>query len=178
MKIKNLKDFIKLYDTERYLFDIVGPKAKKRGYLTFDEFYQICMWKSARQKQKYISKNNQKIIENISGRVFKEKGEEKKMKLLCEKLSGVWISTASAILTVIFPEKYAVIDIRCLEILREKFNQKINRGISYKTWLNYLALMRDWAKENNITPRELDMAFFAMHRKNLNRQNFKNLYAK
>lgn len=41
---------IKLYDLEKYIFDVVGKQGRKRGYLKFEEFYVIGMWKSARQK--------------------------------------------------------------------------------------------------------------------------------
>jgi hypothetical protein len=43
MKISNLKKYIALYDTEQYLFDVIGTRTKKRGYLTFEDFYKICM---------------------------------------------------------------------------------------------------------------------------------------
>ena len=66
MNINDLKKYIELYDAERYLFDVIGPKANKKGYLTFEEFYEICMWKSARQKQKYISVKNRNEVETIT----------------------------------------------------------------------------------------------------------------
>lgn len=175
MKIENLNKYIQLYDIEKYLFAVIGPKVQARGYLIFDEFYQICMWKSARQKPRYIENKNR--VEEISRKVFSEKDEAIKIEMLC-KLNGVGIPTASAILTIVFPKEYAVIDIRCLEILHGKFSQNIGRSMSVKTWLNYLTLMRSWAKENNITPRELDMAFFAMHKEKLEEENNRNLYKK
>ena len=175
MKTDDLKKYIELYDIERYLFDIIGPKANKRGYLTFEEFYKICMWKSARQKQKYISVKNRNDIEAITKDALAEQNEKERIKKLCE-LDGVGIPTASAILTVIFPEKYAVIDIRCLEMLREKFNYKISKLTSLKSWMEYLNIMRNLAKENSITPRKLDMALFAMHREKLMNEDYRNLY--
>ena len=48
--------------------------------------------------------------------------------------------------------------------------------MSTNTWVNYLDIMRTLAKENNVTPRELDMALFAMHKESLEKQNHKNLY--
>jgi len=36
--------------------------------------------------------------------------------------------------------------------------------------------MRKLAKENNVTPREMDKALFAMNRKRLEKQNHRNLY--
>lgn len=174
VQIKEIKKYIEMYDTERFLFSVVGELAKKRRFLLFDEFYRICMWKSARQKQRYISNKN--TVEEITKDAFQEKNEEKKIQLLCS-MRGVGVPTASALLTVVFPKQYAIIDIRCIEMLRsEEFNYKISKYISVKTWLRYLAIVRDIAKENNVTPREVDMALFAMHREELERQDFKNLY--
>ncbi|OGN22756.1 MAG: hypothetical protein A2915_02335 [Candidatus Yanofskybacteria bacterium RIFCSPLOWO2_01_FULL_41_34] len=173
MKIANIHKYITLYDTEKYLFDVVGPSVKERGYLSFEDFYKICMWKSARQKQNYIK--NKDSVEEISKNAFAEKDEGKKIKILCE-LKGVGIPTASAILTVVFPKRYAIIDVRCLEMLREKFVPKIGKYISIKAWLEYLKKMRELADANSITPRELDMALFTMHREKLEKEDFRNLY--
>ena len=175
MKIDDLKRYIELYDMEKYLFDVIGSEASKRGYLTFEGFYKICMWKSARQKQKYISVKNRNEVEAVTRSAFAEQDERKRMEKLCG-LSGVGIPTASAILSVIFPEKYAVIDIRCLEMLREKFGYKISKQTSLKSWVEYLNIMRNLARENAITPRKLDMALFAMHREKLMNEDYRNLY--
>lgn len=175
MKIGNLKKYIELYDMEKYLFDVIGSEASKRGCLTFEEFYKICMWKSVRQKQKYISAKNRNEVEAITKDAFAEQDEGKRTKKLCE-LNGVGIPTASAILTVVFPEKYAVIDVRCLEMLRDKFDYKISKQTSIKSWLEYLSIMRSLAEENAITPRKLDMALFAMHREKLMNEDYRNLY--
>lgn len=174
MKISEIKKYIELYDTENYLFKVIGPNVKGRGYFMFDEFYKICMWKSARQKQRYIANKNS--IEQISREAFTESDERQKMEILCQ-LKGVSIPTASALFTVVYPERYAVIDIRCLETLR-KMNYDIGKYPSSNTWLKYLDTMREWAKENGVTPRELDMALFAIHRENLEGQDYRNLYKK
>lgn len=173
MKIKEVEKYIELYDTEKYLFSIIGPNVKKNGFLSFEDFYQICMWKSVRPKKRYIA--NKEKIKEISKRAFSEKDETKRIKILCE-LDGVGIPTASAILTIIYPEKYAVIDIRCLEALNNILKIDINKNVSIKTWIKYLEIMRKLAKENEVTPRELDMALFAIHRESLEKQNHKNLY--
>jgi len=176
MIIKNLKKYIALYDVEKYLFEVVGPRTKKVGYMTFDDFYKICIWKSVRQKQRYIK--NKTKIKAITKEAFSKQDEKEKIKILCDKLEGVGIPTASAILTVVFPEQYAMIDVRCISIIREKLKIEINKYISVNTWLEYLKVMRKISKKNKITPRELDMAFFAMHKESLEAKNYKNLYKK
>lgn len=173
MKIKNIKKYIELYDTEKYLFEVISPRVKKNGYLSFNDFYQICMWKSARPKKRYL--NNKKSVEGITKKALLETKEGERIKILCE-LDGVGIATASAILTIIYPEKYAVIDVRDLEELNKIIKNKIGKTISINTWINYLGEMRKLAKENNATPREIDKALFAMNRESLEKQNYKNLY--
>lgn len=162
-----------LYSLEDHLFSVVGPQIKKRGYMTFDDFYRIAMWKSARQKPNYLQNKNN--VESISKDAFSIQGESEKMDMLC-CLKGVGIPTASAILTIVYPENYAVIDVRCIEMLQE-LGYSIKKTITPNNWLKYLDITRKIAKENNITAREVDKALFAMHREWLESQNYRNLYA-
>ena len=131
------------------------------------------MWKSARQKQNYLK--NKDSIEQTSKDAFTEKDERRKMEILCQ-LYGVSVPMASALLTIVYPERYAVIDIRCLEMLK-KLDYDLGSYPSLSIWLEYLDTMRKWATENGITPRELDMALFAMHREGLEKEDYKNLYS-
>ena len=174
MKLLEAQKYLDLYNIEDYLFKIIGSRARKRGFLEFDEFYQICMWKSVRQKQNYLK--NKKIVEDISRKAFAESDESVKLGQLLT-LRGVGIPTASAILTIVFPERYAVIDIRCIQMLN-KLGSKIRENITPKRWLEYLNKMRELAQENNLTPRQVDQVLFAMHREMLDEDNYKNLYNK
>jgi thermostable 8-oxoguanine DNA glycosylase len=169
----DFKKYVMLYSLEDHLFSVVGPQIKKRGYMTFDDFYKIAMWKSARQKPNYLQNKNN--VESISKDAFLIHGESEKMDMLCS-LKGVGIPTASAILTIVYPENYAVIDVRCIEMLQE-LGYSIKKTITPNNWLKYLDITRRIAKENNITAREVDKALFAMHREWLEGQNYRNLYA-
>lgn len=172
MKILNSKKYLDLYNQEEYLFCFIGPKIKKRGFVNFQEFYKICMWKSVRQKHNYLV--NKKTVERVTKEAFKENDERKKMVGLCQ-LKGVGIPMASAILTIVFPDKYAVIDIRCIEMLN-KLNLTIKKHITLNIWLEYLKIIRNLAKDNGLTPREIDKVLFAMHKESLEGDNYKNLY--
>lgn len=174
MKVVDFKKYIALYSLEDYLFNVVGPQVKKRGYMTFDEFYRIGMWKSARQKPNYVK--NMDSVELITRDAFLISDERLKMEKLCS-LKGVAIPTASAILTIPFPDKYAVIDIRCIEMLQE-LEYSVHKTITISNWLKYLNVMRTLARDNEVSPREIDKALFAMHREWLDGQNYKNLYEK
>ncbi len=169
---QEIKKYLEFYDLEYFLFNNIGKQVKRKGYLDFDDFFAIAMWKSNRQKPNYLK--NKDSIKSISKLAFRENDESKKIELLCS-LSGVGIPTASAILTVVFPERYAIIDIRCVEMLK-KLGFKLSNNMSVNNWIEYLKTMRGLAKKYNITPREMDKVFFAMHREMLNKDNFKNLY--
>lgn len=171
---KQIQEYINLYSIETYLYETVGVKAKKRGFLRFSEFFDICMWKSSRPKKRYLK--NKKIVEKITKKAFAETDEIKKIKLLCT-LDGIAIPTASALLSVVYPEKYPIIDIRCLEQLNF-LGHNISKYVSEKIWIRYLEIMRTFASQSSKTPREIDMALFAMHRETLNKNGHHNLYSR
>ena len=172
LKKQEIERYLEFYNLEDFLFNKIGKRVKEKGYLDFDEFFAIAMWKSVRQKNNYLK--NKETIKSISKLAFVEKDESKKMELLCS-LPGVGVPTASAILTVVFPSKYAIIDIRCVEMLN-RIGFKLPSVISVKSWIKYLEIMRELANQYNLTPREMDKVFFAMHKETLNKENFRNLY--
>jgi thermostable 8-oxoguanine DNA glycosylase len=169
----DFKKYVALYNVEEYLFNTVGVEIRKNGFLTFEDFYKIGMWKSARQKPNYLK--NKRSVKSVTKKSFAIKDENLKIETLCS-LSGVAIPTASAILTIAYPKRYAIIDIRCIEMLR-KLGYSINKTITKKSWITYLNIVRSIAKDQKITPREVDKALFAMHRELLEKKH-KNLYKK
>jgi thermostable 8-oxoguanine DNA glycosylase len=130
------------------------------------------MWKTARAKKHYLK--NIETVTSITKEAFKLTDDKSKIIKLCE-LKGVSVPVASAILTVIYPKSYGVIDIRCLQMLNQ-----LGYTFSYITmpnnYIKYLHTIREIAKENNITPREVDKILFAMHREELMKKQYKNLY--
>jgi hypothetical protein len=138
-----------------------------------NEFMSICLWKSPRPKKRYKS-NLDAEIESITKTAFKESDEKKKM-LLLKKLNGIGIPTASSILTVVFPEKYGIIDIRCLDAL-QIIGKNIKKTISVNNWIKYTNIIRTIAEDNKLTPRNIDQALFAIHKEKLDSKDFENLY--
>ena len=104
---------------------------------------------------------------------FAETDELRKMKVLT-KLSGVSIPTASALLSVTHPEKYPVIDIRCVATLQDL--KKIRwTTVTYTSWISYLNAVRSIAKTGGNTARAVEKALFAYNRLKLDK-DLKNLY--
>jgi len=140
-------------------------KSKTKGHLTKDEFIEICMWKSPRPRKHYL-KNSKKIIKKISEKVLATNSEDMKIKLL-RSLKGVSIPVASAILTLLDPKNYGVIDIRAWQLLYNYGEVKTNpRGqmFNINNWKTYLTLLRKYANQFNIGAREIELILFFHHR--------------
>ncbi len=140
--------------------------VKKRGYFTKKEFLLMSIWKSPRPKNRYLENKEKDIIE-ISKKVLSTNFEKRKINLLT-KLKGVSIPTASAILTLVDPDRYGVIDIRVWQLLylygsvKEK-PHGIN--ISFNNWYNYLIKLRYWAKKMKTSARCIERTLFLYHKK-------------
>ncbi len=161
--VNKIRELCKQYDTEvgdDWVFEI-GEKVRARGYLIKDEFLSIVRWKSPRPIG-FAMKNSEEKIKQVTGAAFKLNSEELKIEKLLE-LEGVGVPMASSILTIIYPEKYAVIDIRAWATLVELgiFNSKKNY-FNTQDWLDYLGVMRKKAEECGVTPRMVDKAFYMM----------------
>lgn len=140
--------------------------VKKRGYFTKDEFLKMCKWKSFRPKRYYES-NSPELIKDISKKVISTKYEKRKIDLLT-KLKGVSIPTASAILTLIDPKNYGVIDIRVWQLLYlyGSVNKKPRgQGFNFNDWFSYLSKLRYFAKKFHCSVRNIEYSLFQYHRK-------------
>ncbi len=139
---------------------------KGKGNFTKEEFIKIGMWKSPRPKQKYL-KNDEKEIIEISKKALSTKFEKRKIDLLT-KLKGVSVPTASAILTLIDPKNYGVIDIRVWQILYRYKSVKVKpegTNINFNNWYNYLMKLRYYAKKFKVSARDIERTLFLYHRK-------------
>jgi len=168
---QKLEFYIDQYDLEKQIFQM-GEKITERGWLTKNEFLTICLWKSRRPKKRYNLNSESEIIQSTK-LAFREDYELKKIKILTE-LKGVRIPTASAILSVVNPTHYPIIDERCIQSLRnlEMINWKT---ITEKNWIEYLEIIRELAIKNNRSAREIEKGLFAYNRINLDKE-YTNLY--
>lgn len=154
-------------------FETVSKRYQKRGYLKWEEFFNIGLWKTRRQRKRYKDKFNRDNIERITGNAIKATKETQKVKLLLE-LKGVGIPVSSAILTAIYPTQYCVIDFRAWRAL-EWYQRKVNLNsyrdycdfldsydsrASVNSYIAYLKAVRRIAEEHNMTPRKVEMALW------------------
>lgn len=137
---------------------------RDRGYFTKDEFLLMGMWKSPRPKQIYLKNTEEEIID-ISKKVLSTKFEKRRIELLT-KLKGVSIPTASAILTLIDPQNYGVIDIRVWQVLYLYGSVKVRptgTNFDFDNWYNYLMKLRYYAKKLRVSARDIERTIFLHH---------------
>jgi hypothetical protein len=168
---ENLEFYIDQYELEKQIFEM-GKEVKERGWLEKSEFITICLWKSRRPKRLYDLNPDKEIITK-SKLSFSEKDEFKKIKILTE-LKGVRIPTASAILSVVNPDIYPIIDERCIQSLTDLGVIKW-KTITENNWIEYLKIIRNLSMEKNKTAREIEKGLFAYNRINLDKE-YTNLY--
>lgn len=75
---------------------------------------------------------------------------------------------ASAILTLIDPRRYGVLDIRVWQLLFAIGSVRGNprgRGFSFNHWYHYLRKLRYFAKELRVSVRTVEWTLFEYHKK-------------
>src|SRR5262245_65837734 len=91
--------------------------ARERGYLTAAELEAVCRWKSPRAIH-LIRSNAPRRVRALTGRALRARGERQRLEALTE-LRGVSVPMASALLTLLDPRRYGVLDIRVWQFLHE-----------------------------------------------------------
>src|SRR6266545_2154402 len=89
--------------------------ARRRGWLTREEFLAMCRWKSPRATRHYRL-NPPGEVRAASRAALATRSERRRLELLTN-LRGVNVPLASAILTLMYPRRYGVLDIRAWQLL-------------------------------------------------------------
>jgi len=134
-------------------------------YLTAAELEEILEWKLDKQigrQRVRRSANTEEIIRAITGLALtitdqnKDYELELRVSILCA-LRGVAIPIASAILALVFPDEYAVIDYRAW---RQVFEDE-KHMFSLPDYKRYMCEIRKLGKELNWPTQEVDHAIWA-----------------
>ena len=105
-----------LFDDSPY-FESVSKVFQERGFLYKEEFVYIGIWKTQRQTKNYEKNPDEEIKSRSKLAISSHPDINEQLEALIE-LKGVSIPVASAILTVIFPNDYCVIDYRAWRALQ------------------------------------------------------------
>ena len=140
---------------------------QKKGAFTKDLLFEIAYWKS--QRKAYLCKiNTKRVIIRTLNKISEINDERDKIKHLINNLWGVGVPVASAILTIIDPKNYGLIDYKVWQILylyEQLDNKPKGRNLSVKDWLQYLELIHKLAQSLNVSARTIDRTLFEYHKK-------------
>ncbi|MGD0766489.1 MAG: hypothetical protein ABR978_09340 [Dehalococcoidia bacterium] len=137
-------------------------------FLNKADFEEILRWKLRGQfgrQRARRAKNTSEIIRKVTRFALtiehsdKEYELELRLAILCS-LRGVDVPVASAVLALVFPEQYAVIDFRGW---RQVFN-KDKSTFSIPDYKRYLANIRGWAAELGLQVQQVDLAIWEYDR--------------
>ena len=140
--------------------------VQRTGRFTRAEFLAMCRWKSPRSRRHY-ERNTPGAIRRVSSAVLATRSERERMTRLIE-LPGVSVATASAILTLIDPSRYGVLDIRCWQLLfsiRSVAGNARGRAFTVSQWEQYLQRLRGHARALSVSARMIEYTLFHYHRK-------------
>lgn len=138
--------------------------VKKRGWLTKEDLVKVCYWKSPRAIH-YINANSPTFIKKITTTALNSRNETEIITTLTQ-LKGVSIPMASALLTLVNPKRYGVMDIRVWELLYQLKEVHTNPGASsfkITEWLQLLTILRVYAKKFKVTVRDVERTLFTVH---------------
>lgn len=141
-------------------------QARQRGWLSKSELCIVCKWKSPRAIH-HIRSNSHSAIKTITKKAFETKNEIERLNLLI-RLNGVSVPMASALLALLYPEKYGVIDIRVWQVLyklRVVGTKQRGTGLNADNWDYFLMLIRYYAAKYKVTARAVELTFFRVHEK-------------
>jgi len=139
-------------------------QARRRGYLTPAELERICRWKSPRAIH-HIKQNSAARVRTATGRVLATPSERRRLETLMS-LDGVSVAMASAILTLLNPRRYGVIDIRVWQLLYGMGAVTKNPsgvGFSFDHWHQFLMIVRQFAEEFHVSARDIERSLFSAH---------------
>ncbi len=138
--------------------------ARRAGEFGRREFLDMCRWKSPRAILHY-RRHSAATVRRVSRAVLATRDEARRMALLTA-LKGVSVPTASAILTLLEPRRYGVLDIRVWQLLHAIGAVRARpggRGFGVAHWLEFLTVIRAEARARGLTARTVEWMLFGYH---------------
>ncbi len=139
--------------------------AKKRGWITPSELAAMCYWKSPRTIH-HIRSNSPASVRAATRAALGTRSEQRRLEAL-RQLKGVSVPMASAILMLLDPKRYGVIDIRVWQLLHKVGTVTENAdgvGFNFKNWYQFLMVLRYFAKKLGVSARDIERTLFLVHK--------------
>jgi hypothetical protein len=110
---------LECYDPENRVFPHVAEKIAKGEELTERDVLLILKWKLYRTKDSYADTVAKDKLIEINRAVAEAQNPDRRVEAVeaLDKIPGIGLATATAILTVCYPDQFSIIDWRVLETL-------------------------------------------------------------
>ena len=134
--------------------------------LTFDEVEKILIWQASgssnwRNKWRWLQNTDEDVrqaTEFAFSISLRDKNIETKFRIKALRtLYGIGIVSASAILTIVYPTRYAVLNEGNWNLV---FSDEEKSNLTVQDYIKYLAFVQELAGELNWTPQEVDHAIW------------------
>lgn len=159
------KDLLTFADRFEYQSDeniiLIGQSAKKKKFLSYEEFISICAWKTPRSKPR-VKSNDKEFIKEITNISFATKSDQLRIEILT-LLNGVGWPTASTILHFCHEKEFPILDFRALYSLGL---DSIPYRYEYNFWEEYTSYCQDLSKELNVDLRTIDKGLWQYSKEN------------
>jgi len=167
---KRLEPLVRNYLSTREESEATGlirqlRTARLRGYVMPEELEAVCYWKSPRAIR-HIRANGAGRVRSATGAALRSRSERKRLEALTS-LRGVSVPMASALLTLLDPKRYGVIDIRVWQLLHKLGTVKKNPGgvgFKFRNWYQFLMIIRHFAKKFGVKARDIERTLFLVHK--------------
>jgi hypothetical protein len=139
--------------------------ARERRYLTRAELEAVCYWKSPRAIR-HVRDNTPREVRAATRAALATRSEQRRLGALTQ-LRGVSVPMASAVLTLLDPRRYGVIDIRVWQLLHRLGTVTKNAdgvGFTFENWQRFLVIIRYFAKKHQVKARDIERTLFNVHR--------------
>jgi hypothetical protein len=172
---KEIEQGLDCYDPESRVFPEIRKRLSKSEGLSKRDVLLILKWKLGRirgSNSKTVSDEN---LNKINKAIVDAKKPEKAVAALkaLDKVPGIGLATATAILTVCYPDAFTIIDERVLESLElfpRWYDKKKKRREKYSTadWTakgyvkEYLPRVKECKDQWNKTLREADQVLWGL----------------
>lgn len=149
-------------------FPDAGDRIRARGHILPDELYAIARWKSPRRAD-LVRLNQAQVVREITAEALAVKDAFPcRAASLLDRLWGIGIPTASAVLTVVDPQNFGIVDVRVWKTLHrwqpDRFSEEHGSYWPITDFERYLETIRELARSSNLSCREVDMALWQMDR--------------
>ena len=143
---------LKLYNTENYILTDVKDFFLQNGYLNTFDFFCIIIWKANRAKSKIANRllnfnsNLDESVKELTTKIYQAETEKQKLNVLIVDF-GFRLPMASAILSLLYPEKFTIFDIRVCDTFPEyKGIENLKFENLWSKYCQYIQSVRNYGK--------------------------------